>query len=70
MKKDLYQTVTDTIIRDLEFGIRPWLQPWIVGGEGSQLNRPLRANGEAFRGINVLMLWGSAAENGCHRRRG
>lgn len=64
MKKDLYQTVTDTIIKDLEFGIRPWMQPWIVGGEGSQLNRPLRANGEAYRGINVLMLWGAAAENG------
>jgi antirestriction protein ArdC len=64
VKKDLYQTVTDTIIKDLEFGIRPWMQPWIVGGEGSQLNRPLRANGEAYRGINVLMLWGSAAENG------
>jgi antirestriction protein ArdC len=64
VKKDLYQTVTDTIIRDLEFGIRPWLQPWIVGGEGGQLNRPLRANGEPYRGINVLMLWGSAAENG------
>lgn len=64
MKKDLYQTVTDTIIKDLEFGIRPWLQPWIVGGEGGQLNRPLRANGEAYRGINVLMLWCSAAENG------
>ncbi|MEO5807024.1 zincin-like metallopeptidase domain-containing protein [Devosia sp.] len=64
MKKDLYQTVTDTIIKDLEFGIRPWMQPWIVGGEGGQLNRPLRVNGEAYRGINVLMLWGSAAENG------
>jgi antirestriction protein ArdC len=64
VKKDLYQTVTDTIIKDLEFGIRPWMQPWIVGGEGGQLNRPLRANGEAYRGINVLMLWASAAENG------
>ena len=64
MKKDLSQTVTDTIIKDLEFGIRPWMQPWIVGGESGQLNRPLRANGEAYRGINVLMLWGSAAENG------
>ena len=64
VKKDLYQTVTDTIIKDLEFGIRPWMQPWIVGGEGGQLNRPLRSNGEAYRGINVLMLWGAAAENG------
>lgn len=64
MKKDLYQTVTDTIIRDLEFGIRPWMQPWETGGEGGQLNRPLRVNGEAYRGINVLMLWASAVENG------
>ena len=64
MKKDLYQTVTDTIIKDLEFGVRPWLQPWIVGGEGGQLNLPLRATGEAYRGINVLMLWASASENG------
>lgn len=64
MNKDLYQTVTDIIIKDLEFGIRPWLQPWIAGGEGGQLNRPLRANGVAYQGINVLMLWASAAENG------
>ncbi|MBE0580066.1 zincin-like metallopeptidase domain-containing protein [Devosia sp.] len=64
MKKELYQAVTDTIIKDLEFGIRTWMQPWIVGGEGGQLNRPLRANGEAYRGINVLVLWGAAAENG------
>jgi antirestriction protein ArdC len=64
VKKDLYQTVTDTIIKDLEFGIRPWVQPWNVGGEGDKLNRPLRATGEAYRGKNVLMLWASAAENG------
>ncbi|WP_127754363.1 zincin-like metallopeptidase domain-containing protein [Devosia sp. 1566] len=64
MKKDLYQTVTDTIIKDLKFGIRPWMQPWETGGEGGQLNRPLRANGAAYQGINVLMLWASASENG------
>lgn len=63
MKKDLYQTVTDTIIADLEFGIRPWMQPWI-GGEAGQVNRPLRANDVAYRGINVLMLWASASEHG------
>lgn len=64
MKKDLYQTVTDTIVRDLEFGIRTWMQPWETGGEGGQLNRPLRANGAPYQGINVLMLWASASENG------
>ncbi len=64
MKKDLYQTVTDTIVRDLEFGIRTWMQPGETGGEGGQLNRPLRANGAAYQGINVLMLWASASENG------
>ena len=64
MKKDLYQTVTDAIVKDLDFGIRPWLQPWETGGEGRQLHRPLRATGEAYQGINVVMLWASAAENG------
>lgn len=44
MKKDLYQTVTNTIIKDFEFGIRPWMQPWETGGEGGQFNRPLRAS--------------------------
>jgi antirestriction protein ArdC len=26
--------------------------------------RPLRQNGEAYRGINVLVLWGEAVEKG------
>ena len=60
-KKDIYARVTDTIVAQLEKGVRPWHQPWI-GGDA--INRPLRHNGEAYRGINVLMLWGTAVERG------
>jgi antirestriction protein ArdC len=29
-----------------------------------RITRPLRANGIAYQGINVLMLWGEAVTNG------
>ena len=29
-----------------------------------RIARPVRASGEAYKGINVLMLWGEAVENG------
>jgi antirestriction protein ArdC len=28
MKSDVYQRVTDTILAQLEQGVRPWFQPW------------------------------------------
>jgi antirestriction protein ArdC len=28
MKTDVYQKVTDTIVAQLENGVRPWFQPW------------------------------------------
>jgi antirestriction protein ArdC len=59
-RKDLYSEITNQIIADLEKGIRPWMRPWDDGG-GPGL--PLRSNGEAYRGINVLLLWSA-----CNRR--
>ena len=53
MKTDIYQTVTTAIIDQLEAGTRPWVKPWHTGNTA----RPLRANGEAYRGINVILLW-------------
>lgn len=58
---DVHQHVTDQIIKALEAGTKPWEQPWRSAG-GSL--RPLRFNGEPYRGINVLMLWGAAQEHG------
>lgn len=59
---DIHQHVTDTIIAQIEAGTAPWRQPWTGGIGGACL--PIRHNGEAYRGINILMLWATAAERG------
>ncbi len=59
---DLYQTITDQIIRSIEAGTPAWRKPWTGEAGGSPF--PRRANGEHYRGINVLMLWLAAEENG------
>ncbi len=57
-KFDIKQHVTDAIIAQLEAGIPPWRKPWSGGAGGG--GTPLRHIGEAYRGINILMLWASA----------
>lgn len=59
---DIHQHVTDTIIAQIEAGTAPWRKPWTGGAGGASF--PLRHNGEAYRGINVLMLWAVAHEQG------
>ena len=54
------QTITDTIIAKLEAGTKPWVQPWT----GMPVSRPLRSCGEAYRGINTIMLWMAATISG------
>ncbi|KSV73545.1 antirestriction protein [Sinorhizobium sp. Sb3] len=53
--KDTYQRITDAVIEQLEAGTKPWVRPWRGNSRGSLV--PRRVNGEAYRGINVLMLW-------------
>src|SRR3546814_15222711 len=43
----------------LEAGTKPWVKPWSGGP-----TIPLRHNGVASRGINVLSLWASAMRQG------
>lgn len=57
---DIKQHVTDTIIEQIEAGTPPWRKPW-TGTAGACL--PVRHNGEAYRGINILMLWACAMKN-------
>jgi antirestriction protein ArdC len=59
-RTDLYARVTDAIIADLEQGVRPWLKPWNGEHAAGRITRPLRAGGQPYKGINVLMLWASA----------
>src|SRR6185369_17463125 len=64
MKADIYRKITDTIVSQLEKGVRPWHKPWNAANTDGRITRPLRFNGLAYNGINVLMLWSDAVEKG------
>jgi len=53
--------ISNKIITALEAGTPPWRKPW-TGGTSAAF--PLRSTGEQYRGINILMLWLAAEENG------
>ena len=53
-RADVYSRVTAKIVADLERGVRPWLKPWNMEHAAGWITRPLRANGRAYKGINVL----------------
>ena len=59
---DIYQEVTDRILAEIDAGTPPWRKPWTGSTVG--LTMPFRATGEAYRGINVLMLWLAASAAG------
>ena len=61
---DIYSKVTNKIIADLERGNLTWLQPWQSGHAAGEISKPLRAIGKPYQGINVIMLWASAMEQG------
>lgn len=63
-RQDLYVRVTNQIVADLEKGVRPWTKPWDAEHAAGRITRPLRANGQPYRGMNVLLLWSSAVDNG------
>ena len=52
MKNDVYQIITDRIIRLLESGTVPWHRPW-KGGNQAPRNFMSR---KAYRGINLFLL--------------
>jgi antirestriction protein ArdC len=61
---DIYAKVTTKIIADLERGNLTWLKPWQAGNPAGDISLPRRSCGKAYRGINVVMLWASAVEQG------
>ncbi|MEX3019808.1 zincin-like metallopeptidase domain-containing protein [Kluyvera sp. STS39-E] len=67
-KTDIYQTVTDNIISALEAGVKPWSCPWqrVPGMSGLPTNY---ATGTAYSGMNIMLLWGSASEQGFNDSR-
>jgi antirestriction protein ArdC len=65
MRKDLYQTVTDRIVAQLETGVLPWVKGWSTGGSMVPMNAVTE---RPYSGINVLLYWASA-EKGWSRPR-
>lgn len=63
-REDIYARVTSKIVALLEQGVRPWVRPWSSKSGAGRITRPLRHNGQPYRGINVLMLWSDAIEQG------
>jgi antirestriction protein ArdC len=57
MKRDIYQSITDQIVSELEKGVRPWQKPWSATHMDGRVVLPLRHNGVAYRGVNILTLW-------------
>lgn len=66
-KFDVYSHVTEQIIAQIEAGTPPWRKPWTGGAAGTAL--PMRWNGEAYRGINILILWATASAKGYSSER-
>lgn len=63
-RADLYTRITQSIIDQLEQGVRPWVRPWSAANTAGRITRPLRHNGEPYTGINVLLLWSESLAQG------
>ena len=64
-RTDLYSDITHTIIKQLEAGRLPWVQPWGKVEGGAELGLPMNASTcRAYSGINILILWGAVFERG------
>ena len=53
-KRDIYQTITDRFINQLENGVVPWVSPISASGLPKSLTTK-----KDYRGINIFLLWGA-----------
>jgi antirestriction protein ArdC len=63
-RPDIYTRITKQIIADLEAGTAPWRKPWSADHLAGRITRPLRHNGIAYRGLNIVLLWAAAVTHG------
>ncbi len=63
-RRDIYQEITDQIVSQLEQGTRPWHRPWNPNHLDGRALLPLRYNGIAYRGVNILSLWMASLAKG------
>lgn len=60
-RRDYATEMVEQIVELLRVGTTPWRACWEQGRGGAF---PLRHNGVAYRGMNVLMLWSAAVRRG------
>ena len=66
--KSLYQKITDQFIEALKTGAPPWIKPW--SEDIPYTDRPTNAvTDRKYTGVNVTILWISAASRGFARDR-
>jgi antirestriction protein ArdC len=61
---NIYDTITNKIIADLEKGQLAWRKPWNSDTLGGRVIRPLRHNDIPYTGINTIILWMAALQHG------
>lgn len=63
--KDLYESVTNRIIAELEAGTPPWVKPWgDTRAKGLGMMPSNLVTGRLYSGSNILLLWMSAQQHG------
>ena len=61
---EIYLGITHKIIADLEKGELTWRKPWNPENLSAGIRLPLRCNHVPYSGINIVMLWSTAAQKG------
>lgn len=65
MYQRVYETITATIIQQLEQGVRPWHKPWHTETPSVAFKIPTNPiTGKDYRGINIPLLWHAADDKG------
>lgn len=58
---EIAAAITTKILNQLKEGVLPWRKPWDGARAGAPV-LPRRVTGEAYRGVNALLLWSAAAD--------
>ncbi|MCF0061337.1 zincin-like metallopeptidase domain-containing protein [Dyadobacter chenwenxiniae] len=61
---DIYTRVTNKVLADLENGELTWRKPWNSENLTGSITVPKRWNAVPYSGINIVLLWATASEQG------
>lgn len=53
-RTDVYTWFTSHIDKELDRGVRPWLQRWSAANAAGRIARPLRHDVQQYNGVNIL----------------